>query len=204
MKYSEGVNTGHLILSEQKPVHQCTLCITSEWPQAPWALQIPQVKSSWSGSVRKQRQPFHLLIPTSGPITPQPWERRWISARCPSRTAARRVTGAALPTDSCFLSAAGRSEKAPRRSRKSEGESNSEERPGSTRALKRQEARVRSRNDPFPAALIRGVAEASCSLRARLCVCRHFRFASPWEATACPKADLFCHQYTVFSLLSAL
>ena len=60
MKYSEGVNTGHLILSEQKPVHQCTLCITSEWPQAPWALQIPQVKSSWPGSKRKQRQPFHL------------------------------------------------------------------------------------------------------------------------------------------------
>ena len=144
--------------------------------------------------------PFRPLVP------PQPHRERdgRRSACCPSRTGARRVTGAALPTACCFLPAAGRSEKAPRRSRKSEGESNSEERPGSTRELKRQDARVRSRNDPFPAVLIRGVAEASCSLSVCLCVCRHFRFASPLEGTACPKADLFCHQYTVFSLLSAL
>ena len=34
-------------------------------------------------------------------------------------------------------------------------------------------------NDPFlKAALVTGVAEASLSLRTRLCLCRHFRFAS--------------------------
>ena len=59
IKYSEGVNPGHLILTEQKLVHRRILCITSGWPQAPWALQIPQVKSSWPRSERKQRQPFH-------------------------------------------------------------------------------------------------------------------------------------------------
>ena len=74
IKYSEGVNPGHLLLSEQKLVHRCILCITSGKPQAPWALQIPQVKSSWPGSERKQRQLFPLPlsdlwshhIPTSG------------------------------------------------------------------------------------------------------------------------------------------
>ena len=59
IKYSEGVNPGHLILTEQKLVHRRILCITSGWPQAPWALQIPQVKSSWPRSERKQRHPFH-------------------------------------------------------------------------------------------------------------------------------------------------
>ena len=93
IKYSEGVNPGHLLLSEQKLVHRCILCITSGRPQAPWALQIPQVKSSWPGSERKQRQPF-----------PLPHSDLWSherdggrSARCPSRRAARGVTGADLP-----------------------------------------------------------------------------------------------------------
>ena len=68
---------------------------------------------------------------------------------------------------------------APRRSRKSKGESNSAEQPLKHRELKKQEAGVRSRNDPFlKAALVTGVAEASLSLRTRLCLCRHFRFAS--------------------------
>ena len=30
IKYSEGVNPGHLLLSEQKLVHRCILCITRE------------------------------------------------------------------------------------------------------------------------------------------------------------------------------
>ena len=76
IKYSEGVNPGHLLLSEQKLVHRRILCITSGRAQAPWALQIPQLKSSWPGSERKQRQPFPLPhsdlwshhIPTSGPM----------------------------------------------------------------------------------------------------------------------------------------
>ena len=76
IKYSEGVNPGHLLLSEQKLVHRCILCITSGRAQAPRALQIPQVKSSWPGSERKQRQPFHLPhsdlwshhVPTSAPM----------------------------------------------------------------------------------------------------------------------------------------
>ena len=76
IKYSEGVNPGHLPLSEQKLVHRHILCITSGRPQAPWVLQIPQVKSSWPGSERKQSQPFHLPhsdlwshhIPISGPM----------------------------------------------------------------------------------------------------------------------------------------
>ena len=76
LKYSEGVSPGHLLLSEQKCVHRHILCITSGRPQAPWALQVPQVKSSWPGSERKQRQLFHLPhsdlwshhIPTPGPV----------------------------------------------------------------------------------------------------------------------------------------
>ena len=48
------------------------------------------------------------------------------------------------------------------------------------RELKKQEARVRSRKDPFlPAALITGVAEASGSLPTHFCISRHFQFASP-------------------------
>ena len=62
---------------------------------------------------------------------------------------------------------------------KKKGESNSAEQPPKHRQLKKEEAGVRSRNDPFlKAALIRGVAEASLSLFTWLCVCRHFRFAS--------------------------
>ena len=161
-------------------MHRRILCITSGWPQAPWALQIPQVKSPWPRSERKERQPFHRAHSDL-------WSHHSHTVRgtvdaqhaVPAARGPDELQAQPCPADSCFLPAAGRSEKAPRRSRKSEGESNSEERPGSTRGLKRREARVRSRNDPFPAALIRGVAEASCSLRARLCVCRHFRFASP-------------------------
>ena len=79
-----------------------------------------------------------------------------------------------------MLPAAGRCEKAPRRSRKSKGESNSAEQPPKHRELKKQEVEVRSKNDPFlMAALITDVAEASLSLHTRLCLCRHFRFASP-------------------------
>lgn len=195
MKYSEGVNPGHLILSEQKLVHWLILCITSGRPQAPWALQIPQLKSSWPGSERKQRQPFHLPIPTSGPITASPL-RGTVDAQLavPAARLPDELQAQPCPTACCFLPAAWRREKAPRRSRKSKGESNSAEWPRSSGELKRQEARVRSRKDPLPAVRITDVAEASCSLRARLCVCRHFRFASPWEATACQKADLFCHQ----------
>ena len=99
------MNPGHLLLSEQKFVHRRILCITSGRPQAPWALQIPQLKSSWPGSERKQRQPF-----------PLPHADLWSherdgvpSARCPSRTAARGVTGADLPNGaaaSCLLQGA--------------------------------------------------------------------------------------------------
>ena len=178
IKYSEGVNPGHLILSEQKLGHRRILCITSGRPQAPWALQIPQVKRSQPRNERKQRQPFHRAHSDLWSHHRHTRERDGgRSARCPSRTAARRVTGTALPNG--LLLPARRCEKAPRSSRKSKGESNSAERPGSARELKRQEEPVRSRNDPFPAVLITHVAEASCSLRMRLCVCRHFRFASP-------------------------
>ena len=76
IKYSEGVNPGHLLLSEKRLVQRCILCITSGRAQAPWALQIPQLKSSWPGSERKQRQPFPLPhsdlwshhVPTSAPM----------------------------------------------------------------------------------------------------------------------------------------
>ena len=65
IKYSEGVNPGHLLLSEQKLVHRCILCITSGKPQAPWALQIPQVKE-----VKESKgSPSIFRIRTSGPIT---------------------------------------------------------------------------------------------------------------------------------------
>ena len=64
IKYSEGVNPGHLLLSEQKLVHRCILCITSGKPQAPWALQIPQVKE-----VKESKaSPSIFPIPTSGPM----------------------------------------------------------------------------------------------------------------------------------------
>ena len=172
IKYSEGVNPGHLILSEQKLVHRGILCITSGRPQAPWALQIPQIKSSWPGSERKERQAFHrahsdLWSHHSHTV------RGTVDAQLagPAARLPDELQGQPCPGDSCFLPADGHFEKAPRRSRKSEGESNSEERPGSTRELKRQEARLRSRKDPFPAVLIRDLAEAVLlSARASLCL----------------------------------
>lgn len=176
IKYSEGVNPGHLLLSEQKLVHRRILSITSGRPQAPWALQIPQVKSSWPGSERKQRQPFPL--PHSDLWSHE--RDRGRSARCPSRRAARGVTGADLPNGAaacCLL---------PGLVRRPQGDLEKQREVQLSRAapkhreLKKQEARVRSRKDPFlTAALIRAVAKASRSLCTRLCVCRHFPFASP-------------------------
>ena len=64
IKYSEGVNPGHLLLSEQKLVHRRILCITSGRSQAPWALQIPQVK----GVKESKGSPSLFPIPTSGPM----------------------------------------------------------------------------------------------------------------------------------------
>ena len=91
LKYSEGVSPGHLLLSEQKCVHRPILCITSGRPQAPWALQVPQVKSSWPGSERKQRRLFHRPhsdlrshhIPTPGPVRGTVAARRALPAARP-------------------------------------------------------------------------------------------------------------------------
>lgn len=128
IKYSEGVNPGHLLLSEQKLVHRRILSITSGRPQAPWALQIPQVKSSWPGSERKQRQPF-----------PLPHSDLWSHERDGECSALSQPQGCQRSYRSrpaqwcrCLLPAAGPCEKAPRRSRKSKGESNSAEQPRST------------------------------------------------------------------------
>ena len=135
------------------------------------------------GVKESKGSPSLFPIPRSGPITFRPLvprEGQWtLCALSQPHGCQRSYRSRPAQWRHCFLPAAGPCEKAPRRSRKSKGESNSAEQPLKHRELKKQEAGVRSRNDPFlKAALITGVAEALLSLRTRLCLCRHFRFAS--------------------------
>ena len=177
------MNPGHLLLSEQN------LCTDAFYASLQGGHRLPELSKSLRlrapgpGVKESKGSPSIFPIPTSGPITFQPLvprEGRWtLSALSQPQGCQRSYRSRPAQWRRCFLPAARPCEKAPRRSRKSKGESNSAEQPLKHRELKKQEARIRSRKDPFlPAALITGVAEASCSLRTGLCVCRHFRFAS--------------------------
>lgn len=161
-------------------MHRRILCITSGRPLAPWALQVPQVKSSWPGSERKQRQAFHRPhfdlrshhIATPGPVRGPVAAQRALPAARPQRSDRSRPA----PWRRGCLPAAG-AVRRPMRSRKSKGAPLSAEQPRA-QGVKGTGSRVRSGKDPFvPAALIREWLKLP-PLSARLRVCRLFRLAS--------------------------
>ena len=120
-----------------------------------------RLRAPGQGVKESKGSPSLFPILTSGPM------RGTVNAqRCPSRRAARGVTGADLPNGAaacCLL---------PGLVRRPQGDLEKQRGVQLSRAapkhreLKKQEARVRSRKDPFlMAALITSVAEGSCSLR---------------------------------------